>query len=467
MPSFDTSIFIFRRDLRLQDNSGLNAALRCSKNVMPCFIFDPRQIGEHAYQSKPGLQFMLQCLGDLEQQLADAGGRLALYRGRPEDIIRQLAARQRIDAVFVNRDYTPFSHERDAQIADVCRQLGIALHSVPDALLLEPEQGLKSDGTPYKVFSAFYNRARQCPVALPESLQAGRLAQQAGDFALDRLNGEQGRMPEVIPGGRRQALAMLEKLQHLSAYEQQRDYPCQEATSRLSAHLKFGSCSVREAYYAVVAQLGAEHALLRQLYWRDFFTHIALHFPAVFGHAFVQKFEQLPWDNHPDLFQAWCAGNTGFPIVDAGMRELNATGFMHNRVRMISASFLVKDLHIDWRWGERYFARHLVDYDPCVNNGNWQWAASTGCDAQPYFRIFNPWSQQQKFDPECRYIYRWLAELRKFPPAVIHHWDKKYTAGEYPAPLIDHAHASGIAKQRYKAAAQQHRVFSQEPEPYE
>jgi deoxyribodipyrimidine photo-lyase len=206
-------------------------------------------------------------------------------------------------------------------------------------------------------------------------------------------------------------------------------------------------------FYAVTEQLGSEHPLIRQLYWRDFFTHIAYYFPQVFERAFLDKFVNLHWDNNPDYFQAWCDGKTGFPIVDAGMRELNATGFMHNRVRMITASFLVKDLHIDWRWGERYFAQHLVDYDPCVNNGNWQWAASTGCDAQPYFRIFNPWLQQLKFDRDCRYIYRWLPELQAFPRKTIHQWDKKHSACSYPTPIIDHARESRLAKARFKEAS--------------
>ncbi len=196
--------------------------------------------------------------------------------------------------------------------------------------------------------------------------------------------------------------------------------------------------------------------MLRQLYWRDFFTHIAYHFPHVFGQPFLEKFANLRWDNNYDYFQAWCEDKTGFPIVDAGMRELNATGFMHNRLRMIVASFLVKDLHINWRWGERYFVQHLVDYDSCVNNGNWQWAASTGCDTQPYFRIFNPRLQQQKFDPDCQYIYRWIPELKGLSPKTIHKWDKKHHPCDYRAPIIDHARESQITKARFKESISTH-----------
>ena len=180
---------------------------------------------------------------------------------------------------------------------------------------------------------------------------------------------------------------------------------------------------------------------------------MAHHFPYVFERPFLEKLVKLRWENKLDHFEAWCVGKTGFPMVDAGMRELNTTGYMHNRVRMITASFLVKDLHVDWRWGERYFAQHLIDYDPCVNNGNWQWAASTGCDAQPYFRIFNPWLQQLKFDRDCRYIYRWLPELRGFSPAIIHGWNKKHFVCDYPAPIVDHARESKVAKDSYKILA--------------
>jgi deoxyribodipyrimidine photo-lyase len=452
MPVYPRSLFIFRRDLRLHDNTGLNEALRLSEKVIPCFIFDPRQIEPHAYQSNPGLRFMLQSIDDLERQLKTAGGKLALYHASPQAVITQLFAQQQIEAVFINRDYTPFSRLRDAEIAKVCSQLGIALHVLPDALLTEPEQAVKSDRTPYKVFTAFYNNARTFPVAVPQAFEKRIFLNAATVFAANQIKVSYDPTMVIMPGGRQQALSILNHLGNYQDYAHDRDYPFLNATSRLSAHIKFGTCSIREVYYAIVEQLGSEHPLLRQLYWRDFFTHIAYHFPRVFGHAFIEKFDHLEWDGNTDYFQAWCEGKTGFPIVDAGMRELNTTGFMHNRVRMITASFLVKDLHIDWRWGERYFAQHLIDYDPCVNNGNWQWAASTGCDAQPYFRIFNPWLQQQKFDPLCRYTYRWLPELKAHTFDMIHRWDKKRVECSYPAPMIDHGRESRITKERYKKA---------------
>ncbi|MGR8978595.1 MAG: cryptochrome/photolyase family protein [Gammaproteobacteria bacterium] len=455
MAAYKISLFIFRRDLRLEDNTGLNAALRFSDKVIAGFIFDPRQIEPHPYRSKPGFRFMLESIDDLKRQLTEAGGGLALYHAAPEEVVRQLFEQQRIEAVFMNRDYTPFSLRRDSEIARLCGRLGIALHVLPDALLTEPEQSLKRDRTPYKVFTAFYNRVRQFPVAVPKGLERPNFIKSENGFNPDRLGLFFDDGIAVMPGGRRQALILLDRVDRCKDYAVSRDFPCRNATSRLSAHLKFGTCSIREAYYAIVDRLGNDHPLLRQLYWRDFFTHIAFHFPHVFGHAFLEKFDHLEWNNNPAYYRAWCEGKTGFPVVDAGMRELNATGFMHNRVRMITASFLVKDLHIDWRWGERYFARHLVDYDPCVNNGNWQWTASTGSDAQPYFRIFNPWSQQLKFDPDCRYIYRWLPELNKIPADVIHRGDTMRIDGGYPAPIVDHAKECRLAKERYKNAAAQ------------
>jgi deoxyribodipyrimidine photo-lyase len=450
MSTYAISLFIFRRDLRLDDNTALNEALLLSDQVIPCFIFDPQQIDEHPYQSKPGLQFMLESIRDLQQQLLSRGGELTLYHASPEQTIQRLFEQHRIQAVFVNRDYTPFRRRRDHEVYDVCNQLGIAFHYHADALINEPEQAVKNDQTAYKVFTAFYNHARQIPVARPASLFNPRFMAVPSEITVNQFE----RKPQAwaIKGGRCAALAVLNNLTACSDYKITRDFPGLNSTSKLSVHLKFGTCSIREVYYAIAEQLGHEHPLLRQLYWRDFFTHIAYHFPTVFGQPFLEKFKKLTWDNNLDYFQAWCKGLTGFPIVDAGMRELNSTGYMHNRVRMIVASFLVKDLHISWRWGERYFAQHLIDYDPCVNNGNWQWAASTGCDAQPYFRIFNPWKQQAAFDSECSYIYQWIPELKSFPAQIIHQWDKKYTQGNYPVPIIDHPKETQITKARFKEA---------------
>ena len=454
MKPYRRSLFIFRRDLRLQDNTALNAALQQSESVLAAFIFDPRQINAHPYQSQSGLQYMLQALTDLQQQLIVQQGKLYLFKNQSSKLLTELSEQTAFDAVFVNRDYTPFSQQRDREIEQTCQQLGIAFHSYADALLNEPEQLLKSDGRPYQVFTPFYKRSAQNPVAAPTP-------KAEGTFVTDDLKLEHPETlsvltkPHAFPfqGGSTAAYAVLDNLSNCQHYNEQRDFPALSATSGLSAHLKFGCCSVRQAYYAVAQQLGLEHSLLRQFYWRDFFHHIAFHFPHVFGHAFDKRYDSIPWRRDEIDFWRWANGQTGFPIVDAGMRQLNQTGYMHNRVRMITASFLTKDLHISWRWGERYFAQHLVDYDPCLNNGNWQWAASTGCDAQPYFRIFNPWLQQQKFDPGCQYIKQWVPELQDLSPEAIHGWQTKPLAGQYPSPMLNHGECSQTIKEWFKSAS--------------
>lgn len=458
MKSYQRSLFIFRRDLRLEDNTALNAALDQSCEVLVSFIFDPRQIEPHPYRSAPALQFMLQALEDLQRRIAQHGGVLYRFKGRPEQFIGSLRQDFAIEAVFVNRDYTPFSRRRDADIRRCCEELGIAFHSYGDSLLNEPEQLLKSDESPYQVFTAFHKCARQLPVALPQKLAEGQFVNspiaRSGEFIEPLIQN----LENPLVGGSAEAAMLLDNVSAWQQYQNRRDFPALAATSHLSAYLKFGCCSIRETYHRVLDTLGEDHSLLRQFYWRDFFTHIGFHYPHVFGHAYHPRLDAIPWENDENRFRAWADGMTGFPIVDAGLRELRQSGGMHNRVRMITASFLVKDLHIDWRWGERHFARHLLDYDPCLNNGNWQWAASTGCDAQPYFRIFNPWLQQQKFDADCVYIKHWVPELRPFPPSIIHHWDKQFKDCDYPSPIVDH----GLQTQRIKRLFQTVRSSSEE-----
>ena len=360
-----------------------------------------------------------------------------------------------LDAVFCNQDYTPFSLKRDEALKKICIQNGTEFIQTEDLLLHEPEEVLSGSDTPYSIFTAFYKKALTLPVAHPESKVADNfyskpIKKSIGNEIYKKI------LPHInkkiwVHGGRSEALSLLKSIKNLANYQSTRDFP-DLPTSNLSAHLKFGTISIREAYWKLVDILGKNHPLLRQLYWRDFFTHVAYHSPFVLGRAFHEKYDKLPWKNDKKDFAAWCQGKTGFPIVDAGMRQLNATGWMHNRVRMIVASFLIKDLHIDWRWGEKYFAQQLVDYDPAVNNGNWQWNASTGCDAQPYFRIFNPWLQQKKFDLQCKYIKKWVPELKNIEPKILHtlYTSKHAQIKNYPKPIIDHAKESEKAKIIYR-----------------
>ena len=456
MKNYSKSLFIFRRDLRLVDNASLNQALLKSNEVILCFIFDPAQVEDsNSYRSINAIQFMLDSLSEIDEQLKKVNSRLNFFYGNAVDIIKNLIVSEKIDAVFINRDYTPFSLNRDERIMKTCIQHHCAFISSNDVLLHEPEQVLTGNGTPYSIFTAFYKKSLTIPVASPEKL-AGK------NFYKKKIAGSYG--PEIfkkiltqknkliwLHGGSKNGLSILKSIDDLKDYQKTRDYP-ELSTSYLSAHLKFGTISIRQTYQAIVQALGNAHPLLRQLYWRDFFTHVAYHSPFIFGQAFHEKYNKLPWKNNKKDFEAWCAGKTGFPIVDAGMRQLNTTGWMHNRARLIVASFLTKDLHIDWRWGERYFAQKLVDYDPAVNNGNWQWSASTGCDAQPYFRIFNPWLQQVKFDKECRYIKKWIPELKKIDPKIIHTWydTKNVALKNYTKPIVDHAQESARSKLIYK-----------------
>ena len=321
-------------------------------------------------------------------------------------------------------------------------------------MLNTPESIKTQGGTPYGVFTAFYNRSVKEPVAKPVLFKKDNFYHKPITIKHDSKD-LASMMPKAnkniaVHGGRTECSNIIKHLSEQKNYLKTGDFPAID-TSRLSAHLKFGTYSVREIYHAIQEALGPSHTLIKQLYWRDFFTHVAYHSPFVFGGAYHEQYNKLPWKNDQKLFELWCEGKTGFPIVDAGMRELNATGFMHNRVRMIVASFLIKDLHINWLWGEKYFAQQLVDYDPCVNNGNWQWSASTGCDAQPYFRIFNPWLQQKKFDPDCIYIKQWVPELKNSSADIIHNLFKPKTSiANYPKPIVDHAKESALSKEIYK-----------------
>ncbi len=452
---FQRALFIFRRDLRLEDNIGLLFALENAHEVVLAFIFTPEQITHNPYRSDHCLQFMIESLTDLERALEAKGGKLYLFYAEPENAVTQCIKKLHVDAVIVNRDYTPYSIERDRKIESACNKLGASFNSFDDALLQPPERTLKADGKPYMVFTPFYRNASRMDVPIPRKNRYRNYFSGPVPFASSREL-----YKKVLPkhtlkplGGRERALEILKSMKSFSSYASARDFPAESATTNLSPHLKFTTCSSREIYWAVFKELGSSSEIIRSLYWRDFFTSIAYHFPRVFSGTFYPKFNQLRWSGDENAFKMWCEGNTGFPIVDAGMREMNNTGFMQNRVRMIVASFLIKDLHIDWRWGEKYFAQRLIDYDPAVNNGNWQWCASTGCDAQPYFRIFNPWRQTKRFDPECVYIKRWVPELALLPAKTILNWDlpkhhQQY--GTYRTPMIDHSQQSTLTLASYK-----------------
>lgn len=451
------TLFVFRRDLRLSDNTALNAALKESEKVIPCFIFDPRQINNNEYKSENAIQFLIESIDDLCNELKKKNSKLYIFYGKAEEVIDKLIKQENLEAVYINKDYTPFSVKRDRDIEKVCNKHKVIYKAFDDVLLNKPGSIFNKSRKPYTVFTPFFKHASTLPVNIPKSIKSVKFftglikLEYKKDFNI-LLSSKNSKL--AFHGGRKKALLILKSLSEFKEYEKVRDFLKLDATTHLSSHLKFGTVSTREVYYAIRKSLGANHPLIRQLYWRDFFYHIAFHFPYVFGNPFYKKYGSLKWFNKKSDFENWCNGKTGFPIVDAGMIELNTTGYMHNRVRMIVASFLTKDLHIDWRLGEKYFAQNLIDYDPCVNNGNWQWVASTGCDAQPYFRIFNPWRQQERFDPECNYIKHWIPELKRLQPKQIHSLYKNpINVKGYVLPIVSHEIESKISKRLYAKAA--------------
>jgi deoxyribodipyrimidine photo-lyase len=445
---YSTSIFIFRRDLRLEDNRGLLAACKHSKSVIPVFIFDPRQANpdQNDYYSQNAFRFMCDSLLEVDTHLKNRGSRLHVLSGEAHEEVKNILAETSIQAVYVNADYTPFSIHRDQQIRDVCAEAGVEFKSFTDVCLNEPGDVLTNAGSPYKVFTPFKNKAMK---STPEKPRANN-CDNFGIFRDKRISGAdviKDRRPaggEKIfqSGGRKKATDTLNRLKKFGTYDEDRNTPAIEGTTGLSAHLKFGTISPREFYWSVRSEFDKSHGLINEIYWRDFYLHVTYHFPEVIEKSanFSDQFEDLDWKNDESEFTAWKAGETGFPFVDAGMRQLKKSGWMHNRVRMATASFLTKDLWIDWRWGEKHFAKHLVDYDPSSNNGGWQWAASTGADAQPYFRIFNPWTQGQDHDPNAEYIKEWVPELRDVSAERIHKIEDEGVPEEvdYPEAMVDH-----------------------------
>ena len=457
--TFSLSAHILTRDLRIDDNPALLSALASSERVATFFAAEKSLTTENSAVCENRLAFLSESLSDLSGAIAEKGGELRFYNDGALKLAERLC-KNGVEAVYMTRDYTPYAIKREKSLERICKDAGCSFFPVPGTLLNEPEDIRKSDGEPYKVFTPFYRNASLIPVHEPEICTFQNFSREElfdgashdNPFVKHEIVEAENR---AFSGGRKEGRRLLGETGRLKNYEDERDFPAKACTSMLSAHLRFGTVSVREVCRRISDTLGPGHGIIRQLYWRDFFTHIAYHYPYVFKGPFQKRFESLHWTDSKEIFEKWCKGVTGFPIIDAGMRELNETGYMHNRVRMAAASFLVKDLHVDWRSGERYFASRLTDYDPSVNNGNWQWSASTGCDAQPYFRIFNPWLQQKKFDPDCVYIRKWVPELSDLEPKEIHNLNKKGSippAG-YPNPIVDHKTEAQAAKIIYSGAA--------------
>ncbi len=452
-------IHIFRRDYRLEDNTALNYALE-KDTVLPLFIFDERQQKkQNKYFGEFSFHFLVKSLQELDKELQEKGSKLHVFQGKVTDILKKLIEEQDIKEVVFNKDYTPFSRKRDQEIEELCTELNVKCSSFED-MLLHPIETIKNGSDePYKVFTPFYKKGLTHPIPLPKTVK-GSFTSIPTTLTIEDIEYNKDLSLAITPG-RKAGKSILAGIGKYASYKDERDFPAKNATTHLAAHHKFGTVSIRESAQAIKEHLGEEHPLLRQLYWREFYYNISHHFPHVFGKSFNEDFTDVTWEENEEAWKKWCEGRTGFPIVDAGMRELVATGNMHNRVRMITASFLTKDLHIDWRKGERFFAQYLIDYDPAQNNGNWQWTASTGADGAPYFRIFNPWRQQERFDPDCEYIKKWIPELRDLDPRHIHNLEKErplsLVDSKYPQPMLDHREESQKALAYYKVAKENKR----------
>jgi deoxyribodipyrimidine photo-lyase len=415
-------VFWFRRDLRLEDNAGLYHALKAGLPVVPIFIFDRHILDQLDEKTDRRVAFIHAVLEELQESLVSVGSSLEVYYGHPEEVYRTLLEKYKVKAVFTNHDYEPYARKRDEAVRTWLQGKDVRFHTYKDQVIFDRDEVLKEDGKPYTVFTPYSKRWKSLVndfylASYPVDKYAGNFYRQEA-MAIPSL----ASMGFLATGQAFPSKTLRQSL--VSAYGQTRDYPSIAGTSRMGVHLRFGTVSIRELARKAIAW---SEVYLNELIWREFYHMILWHFPQVGeGKSFKPAYEHIRWRNNEKEFVRWCNGTTGYPIVDAGMRELNQTGYMHNRVRMVTASFLSKHLLVDWRWGEAYFASKLLDFDLAANNGGWQWAAGCGCDAAPYFRIFNPTLQTQKFDKDLTYIRCWVPELDSL---------------DYPIPMVVHEEA--------------------------
>ncbi len=427
------NIFWFRRDLRLDDNFGFYEALRSDYKVLPIFIFDT-EILDKLPEDDARVTFLHGTLQHMRQELQDNhGSSIAIYNGKPIDIFKNLTAEYDINTVYTNHDYEPYATDRDKSISEFLQSKHIGFKTFKDQVIFEKDEVVKKDGDPYVVYTPYMHTWK-------EKFKTIDLEIFYTNSYLNNLV-DHSRLPNLSLsdlGFKRssQEIKPYEVTPTLiQEYEETRNFPAKDATSRLGPHLRFGTVSIRKMVKKAIAE--KNEIFWNELIWREFFMQILWHFPHTRDKAFKSKYDRIEWRNNEEEFKLWCEGKTGYPLVDAGMRQLNETGFMHNRVRMLVGSFLCKHLLIDWRWGEAYFAEKLHDYEMASNVGNWQWVAGSGVDASPYFRIFNPTSQIQKFDKEHKYIQKWVPDYQELT---------------YPQPIVDHKMARERCLEVYKKA---------------
>ncbi len=440
------TVFWHRRDLRLHDNAGLYYALKNHQNVLPLFIFDRNILDDLEDKKDARVTFIHNHINDIKETLESKGSSMIVRYGKPKVVWEQLLKDYEVEAVYTNRDYEPYAKQRDQAIAELLSAHDVPFHDYKDHVIFERDEVVKDDGDPYVVFTPY---SKTWKAKLKEKMvdtEDGEMSYFFQSYPNEKYE-DHYHSCDALPmvnledmGFEQSDLEFPSKTVRqgiIKNYDETRNFPAQRGTSRLSVHFRFGTISIRQK--ARKAQK-LNDVFLNELIWRDFYSNILNHFPKVDGTSFREKYDRIEWRNNEKEFEKWCQGKTGYPIVDAGMRELNQTGYMHNRVRMITASFLTKHLLIDWRWGEAYFAKKLLDYDLASNNGGWQWAAGSGTDAAPYFRIFNPYSQQKKFDKDFKYIKKWVPE---------------YDTDKYPDPIVDHKEARQRCLDTYKEALNQ------------
>lgn len=427
------NIFWFRRDLRLEDNVGLYEALNANYPVLPIFIFDT-EILDELPQNDARLTFIYQTLQNLKKQIhTKYGSDIALFKGKPLNVFDKLVSKYQIDSVYTNRDYEPYAKERDSKIEAFLSSKEIQFKTFKDQVIFEKDEVVKSDGKPYLVYTPYMKtwKAKFKSTTLKTYSTANLF-----DNLLQIKNLQNISLEALGFKPSSQKIADYTVDSHLiQNYETTRNFPAKDSTSRLGPHLRFGTVSIRQIVKQAIAE--SNEIFWQELIWREFFMQILWHFPETVHTSFKPQYDNIPWRNNQQEFELWCQGKTGYPLVDAGMRQLNQTGFMHNRVRMLVGSFLCKHLLIDWRWGEAYFAEKLHDYEMASNIGNWQWVAGSGVDAAPYFRIFNPTTQIEKFDKELKYISKWVPEFQELT---------------YSAPMVDHKEARERCLKVYKEA---------------
>lgn len=427
------NIFWFRRDLRLRDNAGLYHALKSDLRVLCVFIFDSEILGKLEDKDDARVTFIHQTIEHLDKDLQKHGSSLIVKYNSPDGAWNELLKEYKIETVYTNHDYEPYAIKRDHLIADKLKKHDIAFKTYKDQVIFDKDEVVKDNGEPYTVYTPYMRKWHQ-------KLTPFYLRSYPTEKYLHNLNKHKGHsIPTLKELGFEKSSIVFPGKNYdeiIKDYAKTRDFPGINGTSHIGLHLRFGTVSIRELAHQ--GNRRHDKTWLNELVWREFYMMVLYHFPKTVDHAFKPEYDRIKWINNEDQFKAWCEGRTGYPLVDAGMRELNATGFMHNRVRMITASFLSKDLLIDWRWGERYFAGKLLDYEQASNVGNWQWAAGSGTDAAPYFRIFNPDAQLKKFDPDLVYIKKWVPEYAD--------------QSKYPKPIIDHVFARERCLKVFKEA---------------